>query len=278
MIYLQEHTMSLTRSCMALATTPEVQAVGLFGRTIDWRGKGNSKSHVDILTGKVVHSSRCKRSRKYKPENHRKNKYLDYETMKAYFDGLDGDMVYRKPSVHCMVASLSDRHRELLFDAFDRDTTQSKRTGTEALVALHHIDCDAHNNMACNILPCTPKEHRAIHKALRVGASVYEALVAGLGEALVHEIFGTEYFDFGDGGIYTSAIFGESYIKRMIQQLSAAGLPADCDCIRVKTLQGKYECLSILRMSVWEILSVLYTFRAVEIKPYCSGTACIVID
>ncbi len=267
MDYLADYALSLTRSCMALAETPEVQAVSLFGRTIDWRMKGNSRSCIDLLTGKVQHTSRRKGA-EYKPENHRKNEYLEYETLKAYFDGLEGKQVYRKPSVHCMIASLTESHRELLFEAFERDMQQKGRSEAKARVELHHIDCDAHNNSTYNILPCTPKEHKAIHKALNAGKSTYEALVIGLGEPLVHQIFGTDYFDFGDGGVFTASLLGESYIARMVKQLSEAELPANCGSIEIRTLHGKHVCLSISGLSVWELLSALYTVRAAEVKPY----------
>lgn len=272
MMYLSEHKMSLTKSCMALAETPEVIVHKLFNRTVDWCKGG--RTSVNLLTGEVEYSSVRHKADDFKQSNFVRNPYKNYKTTIAYFEGLNDSTIYRKPTVHCIVASLADSHRKLLSAAFDRDRLQNDRSEVEAMAELHHIDNNGQNNASYNILPCTPTEHDVIHNALNAGKSTYEALVIGLGEPMVHKIFGTEYFDSDAGCVYTAKLFGESYIARMAQQLSDADLPADCDCIRVKTLQGRHECISILGMSIWKILSALYTIRAVEIKPHCTGTAC----
>lgn len=80
-----------------------------------------------------------------------------------------------------------------------------------------------------------------MHTALSRGASTYESLVAGIGQKLVHSIYGTNYFDYGDGdGIYTAKINGQSYIHHMLTKLSEATLPVDTECLQVKTLKNRH--------------------------------------
>ena len=96
-----------------------------------------------------------------------------------------------------------------------------------------------------------------------------ESLVAGLGEDLVHDIFGTEYFDYGDGGgVYTASINGTSYAQHILGQISSANLPTDTKVLEVQLLNGSFDYIAIDGLNIYQILTALYIKSAIWVlKP-----------
>ena len=263
MIYTDASTMILTRNCLALSTTDAVQAVALLQSKVTF--VNGCYSNVNLLTGAVTYHSIYRKKNKHNKVNADPKAY---EITPVYFanpDDTDRESLYRHGKVHILNVSLSAYHRELFELALQRASEQDECDLADTKVHIHHINGDKRDNSVHNLLPVTDSEHYRIHNALRRGASTYDALVAGLGVNLVNIIFGEAYFNYGDCSVFTAKLHGESYIKRMLTQLSGANLPAGCTSLRVKCLNEKYACVDIQDMNVYELLSELYTVRAVDI-------------
>lgn len=263
MIYKSAKAMRLTYNCLALATSDAVTPLSLLQYKVTYPN-GNS-SVIDLATGQVTFKSRY---RKQPTHNRVNDNPKAYKITPLYFKNPDnpenGESLYRHGKVHILNTTLSAYHRDLFAIALQRATKQCDDY-TKIRVHIHHIDGNKHNNSIYNLLPVTGNEHVRIHQALRHGATTYDALVAGLGANLVDNIFGVDYFDYGDSSVYTSSINGVPYIQLMLLQLSAANLPAETTSLRVKCLNGKYEFINIAGYNIYELLSDLYLKRAVEI-------------
>lgn len=260
-------TMTLTRNCLALATSDAVKTLGLLQSKITY-SNGNH-SIIDLCTGVVSYKSRYHKQPKHNKVNDDPKKY---EITPVYFDNQDGksnESLYRHGKVHILNTALSAYHRDLFNSALQRAAEQDGCDLSEVKVPIHHLDTNRRNNSIANLLPTTDKEHIAIHNALRHGASTYDALVTGLGVELVHSIYGANYFDYGDGGgVYTAKIHGKSYIQHILSQLAVCTLPVDTECLQVKTLQNHKVCVNIKNMNIYQILSALYNARAISILNY----------
>ena len=259
MIYTDASTMRLTRNCLALATSTAAVPTGLLQTKVTYIN--GCYSIVDLATGEIIHYSRY---RKHRTHNRVNDNPKAYKITPVYFTNLDAtEPLYRHGKVHILNAALSAYHRDLYESALQRAAIQDDYA--EIRVPTHHIDGNKHNNSIYNLLPVTEMEHIKIHQALKNGASTYESLIAGLGEDLVIDIFGSDYFNFGDCSVYTASIKGTPYTQHMLTQLSAANLPAGTSCLRVRLLNRKYDSIDIAGLSIYGILSALYTQRAVEI-------------
>lgn len=256
-------TMILTRNCLALATSDAVEALGLLQSKITY--VNGCCSIVDLLTGVVSYESRYRKQTKHNKVN---DDPKSYEITPVYFDSADSESnesLYRHGKVHILNISLSAYHRALFDAALQRAAEQDGCALSEATVHIHHLD-GKRNNSITNLLPVTDSEHFTIHRAIRRGASTYDALVAGLGAELVHSIYGTDYFDYGDnGGVYTAKIHRQSYIKHMLTQLSLCTLPVDTKCLFVKTLQNRIMLINIENMNIYQLLTALYNARAIGV-------------
>lgn len=260
-------TMILTRNCLALATSEATVPVGFLKSKVTY-ANGNS-AIVDLLTGVVIPKSLYRKQRR---PNKRNNDPKSYVYTPVYFDDPDNhdnnNALYRQGRVHILNSLLSEYHRDLFYAALQRAVEQDEYELSEVKIEIHHINRNRKDNSIYNLLPTTLKEHDKIHYAINHGASTYEALVAGIGEALVHSIFGTDYFNYGDCSVYTSKIHGVPYIQHILSQLSKAQLHAQTTELRVRCLNGKYDSISIGNMNIYQILSALYLKSAVEIvKP-----------
>jgi len=263
MIYQSSETMTLTRNCLALATSSAVTQLGLLLSKITYPN-GNF-SVIDLATGQVTYISRYRKQ----PTHNRVNDNIKaYKVLPVYFINPDNpekmELLYRHGKVHILTASLSAYHRYLFEEAYRRAIEQNDDY-TKIRVHTHHIDGNRHNNIIYNLLPVTEREHINIHRALRKGASTYDSLVAGLGKSLVDSIFGKDYFNDGDCSTYTASIHGVPYVQHMLNQISEANLPTDTASLRVKCLNGKFDTIDIANLNIFEILSALYAKRAITI-------------
>lgn len=261
MIYQSSsETMTLTRNCLALATSSAVTPLNLLQSKITYPN-GNI-SIIDLATGQVTFISRY---RKQPTHNSVNDNPKAYKVTPVYFINPDGgESLYRHGKVHILTVSLSAYHRAL-FDAALQRAIEQCDDYTHVRVHTHHIDGNRHNNAIYNLLPVTEREHINIHRALRNGASTYDSLVAGLGKSLVDSIFGKDYFNDGDCSTYTASIHGVPYVQHMLSQISKANLPADTASLRVKCLNGKFDTIDIANLNIFEILSALYAKRAITI-------------
>jgi len=263
MIYTDAATMILTRNCLALATSDAVKPLGLLQSQLTYVNGNNSI--INLCTGVVSYKSRYRKQPTHNKVNDDPKKY---EITPVYFDNKDGksnDSLYRHGKVHILNTSLSAYHRDLFEEALQRAAEQDECDISEAKVHIHHLE-NKRNNAIYNLLPVTDGEHIAIHRALRHGANTYDALVTGIGEELVHSIYGTDYFDYGDGGgVYTAKIHGQSYIQYILAQLSVCTLPADTECLMIKTLQNRNIVINIAKMNIYQLLSALYNAKAISI-------------
>jgi hypothetical protein len=266
-------TMILTRNCLALATSEATIPVGFLKSQVTYCN-GNS-AIIDLLTGVVTFNSLY---RKQPGHNKRNDNPTSYVYTPVYFNDPNNiesnEALYRQGRVHILNSLLSDYHRDLFDAALQRAAIQADCDLDEAEVHIHHVNRNRHDNSLCNLLSCTRPEHNKIHNALRAGKSTYEALIFGLGEALVHSIFGAEYFNYGDSSVYTSRIHGVPYIPHILTQLSNAQLPADTTELKVRCLNGKYDNIDIAGLNIYQVLSELYTARAVKIiNPFAVNVA-----
>lgn len=265
MIYQNAETMRLTYNCLSLSATDAVTPLGLLQSKVTY-ANGNY-SIVDLATGIVSYKSLYRKQPGYNKRNDDPKSYI-YTPI--YFDDPDNtdsnEVIYRQARVHILNTCLSSYHSNLFYVALQRAAIQDNCDLSEVKIDIHHIDCNRHNNAIYNLLPVTDKEHDKIHYALRYGGtSIYDALVAGLGINMVLGIFGADYFNQGDSSVYTSKIHGESYINRMLTQISAANLSSDCMSLRVKCLNEKYRSIDIANLNIYEVLSALYNTRATQI-------------
>lgn len=265
MIYKDAETMRLTRNCLNLATSSNTISVGFLKSQVTYAN--NNSALIDLCTGIVTPKSLYRRHPK---PNKRNLDPKSYVYTPVYFDPVDPDSSeskYCQGRVHILNTCLSLYHRDLFAAALQRAAIEADCALSEATVEIHHIDKNRKNNAIQNLLSVTPKEHDKIHAALNHGASTYESLVAGLGVGLVDSIFGSNYFDRGDGGgVFTASIAGVPYIQHILNQLSAANLPADCKCLQAIDLHNRRISITIEGMTVYEMLSELYTKRAAKIE------------
>jgi hypothetical protein len=273
MIYQNAETMRLTYNCLALATSEATISVGFLKSQVTYVN-GNS-SIIDLLTGIVTPKSLY---RKHPRHNKHNDDPKSYVHTPVYFDDPDNSItkesLYRHGRVHILNTALSAYHRDLFYAALQRAAIQDDCALSEAIIEIHHTNRNRKDNRVSNLLPATGKEHDKIHYAINHGASTYEALVAGLGADLVHSIFGAEYFNYGDSSVYTSKIHGVPYIPHILNQLSIAQLPADTTELRVRCLNGKYDNIDIAGLNIYQVLSELYTARAVKIiNPFAVNVA-----
>lgn len=263
MTYQTAESMILTRNCYNLITSDAVEPIGLLKSKITY--VNGCSTIMDLATGIVTPISAFKQ----RTPNTRSDNPDEYVYTPVYFADPDPEVtesLYRQGRVHILNSLLSDFHRYLFDLALHRASEQYDCELSEAKVEVHHLDRNRQNNSIVNLLPVTKKEHGKIHSALYKGASTYEALVYALGEELVHSIYGTDYFDYGNGGgVYTASICGVPYAELILTQLSNANLPAETKCLQVKTLSGKHAYINIERLNIYEILSALYLYNAVEI-------------
>jgi hypothetical protein len=265
MIYTDASTMVLTRNCLALAATDAVKPVGLLQSQVTY--VNGCYSNVNLLTGAISYNSKYRKQPRHNKVN---DNPKEYEITPVYFtnpdDPEDTESLYRHGKVHILNTALSAYHRDLFNSALQRAAEQDGCDIAEGKVHIHHIDVNRRNNAIYNLLPVTDSEHVIIHNALRNGASTYDALVAGLGEELVHSIYGTDYFDCGDdGGVYTAKIQGKSYIQHILTQLSVCNLPVDTQSLMIKTLQNRLILINIDGMNVYQLLTAFYNARAISI-------------
>ncbi|MDR3597076.1 hypothetical protein [Clostridium sp.] len=254
-------TMALTRNCLALATSSAVDTLGLLQSKITY--PNGNHSIIDLCTGVVSYKSRYRKQPKHNKVN---DNPKEYEITPVYFDNQDSsEPLYRHGKVHILNVVLSAYHRDLFNSALQRAAEQDGCDLSEATVHIHHLE-NKRNNAIYNLLPVTDSEHFAIHNALRRGASTYDALVTALGAELVHSIYDTDYFDYGDGGgVYTAKIQGKSYIQHMLTQLSVCNLPVNTQSLKVKTVQNHISLINIEGMSIYQLLTALYNSRAISI-------------
>ena len=264
MTYTYTPKMRLTHNCLVLSATDAVMATALYKSQI--RYTNGCYINIDLLSGIVSYKSIYRKQPRHNKVN---DDIKAYRFAPIYFDTpVDCDSnesLYRHARVHILSTFLSEYHRDLYLAALERDAIQRDCDLADAEAYIHHIDCNKHNNAIYNLLPVTRKEHNTIHRALKRDASTYDALVAALGVELVNNIFDVDYFDRGDGGVFTASISGENYIQRMLSQLSVANLPTDTKFLKVKTLHNKYLEVDITNMTIYQILSALYTKRAITI-------------
>lgn len=256
-------TMTLTRNCLALATSDAVETLGLLQSKITY--PNGSRTIIDLFTGVVSYKSRYRKQPRHNKVN---DNPKNYEITPVYFDNQDcksSESLYRHGKVHILNTVLSAYHRDLFNAALQRAAEQDGCDIAETTVHIHHLD-GKRNNSICNLLPVTDDEHFTIHRALKRGASTYDSLVTALGVELVHSIYGTDYFDYGDnGGVYTAKINGKSYIQHILAQLSVCTLPVDTQSLRIKTIQNRTMLINIEGLNIYQLLTALYDARAISI-------------
>jgi len=265
MIYTDASTMVITRNCLALSATDAVKPVGLLQSQVTY--VNGCYSNVNLLTGAISYNSKYRKQPKHNKVN---DDPKAYEITPVYFTNPDNqedtESLYRHGKVHILNTALSAYHRNLFNSALQRAAEQDGCDISEVKVHIHHIDVNRRNNAIYNLLPVTDGEHVIIHNALRHGASTYDALVAGIGKEFVHSIYGTDYFDYGDGGgVYTAKIQGKSYIQHMLTQLSVCTLSVDTQYLMIKTLQNHILPITIEGMNIYQLLTALYNARAISI-------------
>jgi hypothetical protein len=262
MTYQTADSMILTRNCLALTGTEAVEPLAFLKSKITYPNK--CSTIVDLATGIALHKTPY---RELRTRNRVNNDPKAYIITPVYFKNPDSritESIHCHGKVHILNCFLSEYHRDLFEQAYSRALTNCEYD--KIRIPIHHIDRDRQNNRINNLMPVTEGEHHKIHNALRRGASTYDSLVTGLGEALVNSIFGADYFAYGDCSVFTSKMHGVPYTQLMLHQLSAAHLPADTTCLWVRLLNGKYASVDITGLNIYEVLSALYLKSAIEIQ------------
>mgnify|MGYP000899932895 CR=1 FL=1 len=267
MTYKYAPTLSLTRNCFKLVLSDATKPISFLKSKITY--VNGNYSICDLGTGLIAYNSRYRKQPTYNKVNDNPAAYVITPVYFTNPDNPTGESLYRHGKVHILNTLLSAYHRALFMAALHRAAEQDGCDLSEARVHVHHIDVDKRNNAIYNLLPVTDNEHYTIHTALIRGASTYESLVAGLGEDLVHDIFGIEYFDYGDGGgVYTASINGTSYAQHILGQISSANLPTDTKVLEVQLLNGSFDYIAIDGLNIYQILTALYIKSAIWVlKP-----------
>lgn len=249
---------------MCFAATGRAEEVTLYHSRMSYCN--GASSDIFPLLGKVSFNGVKKGSKAVKSSvTYATGRTQGHAATPIYCAGVTEDgstvAIYRKPAVHIVIALSDGFHRELYLGAILRHTLDPRRSAASTPMAhVHHIDGNKKNNRLYNLLPLSPTEHSAVHKAMRRGASIYEALCIALGAELVHEIFGN-YFLSSLTGV---SIAGTPYVDTIAQMLSDAALPADCCTLIADTPRGA-TLVDVHGLNVWHILSTLYGVGATGI-------------
>jgi hypothetical protein len=249
-------TMSLMRGCIDVANNPQsTVTIGRFKRRVTDKMK-----HIhdfDLLTGQIsTYKSKngCNR-RINSPTTRNTGKKLRHKIIPFYFTDTAGELVYRKPPQHGIIAALDAHARTMFYEALETYREYKNCFMTESRANMHHVDSNPYNNSLHNLLALTPREHAAIHMLRK---SVDEATNGRL------RAFMGDYLNY----VFPARINGAAYGDFMSARLSAADLEADCTEILVGTRSRNLEIVYIGaegEISIQNILVALLRAEAVDI-------------